>query len=184
MGIKVQLAFTNKVPSGPYRGAGRPEGNYLIETLMDELAAALAIDPAEIRRRNFIPPDAFPLPTATGMEYDSGNYALALDRALAMANYATLRRESPDPDGTLRGIGIACFVETAGVGPEMPESARVEVDGEGQVTLYSGTSPHGQGHETILAQLIGDELGVSLDRVRLGFHQSLRVLRPHLDDLQ
>ncbi len=167
MRIRVQLAFTHKVPSGPYRGAGRPEGNYLIETLMDELAAELSLDPAEIRRRNFIPPDAFPFATATGMEYDSGNYPLALDRALAMVDYATLRRESPGPDGALRGIGIACFVETAGVGPEQPESARVEVDGEGLVTLYSGTSPHGQGHETILAQLIGDELGVSMDRIRV-----------------
>ncbi len=167
MRVRVQLAFTHKVPSGPYRGAGRPEGNYLIETLMDELAAELALDPVEIRRRNFIPPDAFPYRAATGMEYDSGNYALALDRALVMADYAALRRQPSNPDGALRGIGVACFVETAGVGPEMPESARVEVDGEGLVTLYSGTSPHGQGHETILAQLIGDELGVSLDRIRV-----------------
>jgi len=167
MRVRVQLAFTHKVPSGPYRGAGRPEGNYLIETLMDELASALALDPAEIRRRNFIPPDAFPYRAATGMEYDSGNYALALHRALVMADYAALRRQPQNPDGALRGIGIACFVETAGVGPEQPESARVEVDGEGLVTLYSGTSPHGQGHETILAQLVGDELGVSMDRIRV-----------------
>ncbi len=167
MSIRVQLAFTHKVPSGPYRGAGRPEGNDLIETLMDELAAKLAIDPAELRRRNFIPSDAFPYSTPTGMEYDSGNYALALDRALAMVDYPAVRGEPRNIDGTLRGIGIACFVETAGVGPDRPESARLEIDADGLVTVYSGTSPHGQGHETILAQLIGDELGVSLDRIRV-----------------
>jgi len=165
MSISVQMAFTNKVPSGPYRGAGRPEGNYLIETLLDELAHRLGRDRVEIRRRNFIPPDAFPYATATGMEYDSGNYAAALDRALHLADYAGLRGGPTRLDGDLRGIGIACFVETAGVGPELPESARVEVDLAGLVTLYSGTSPHGQGHETVLAQLISDELGVSLDRI-------------------
>ncbi len=167
IGVQTQLVFTHKVPSGPYRGAGRPEGNHLVETLMDELAAALALDPAEIRRRNFIPATAFPYASATGMEYDSGNYGLALDRALAMADYPNVRRQTPDRDGGLRGTGLACFVETAGVGPELPESARVEVGSGGAVTVYSGTSPHGQGHETILAQLIADELGVSLDRIRV-----------------
>ncbi len=167
MATTVRLAFTHKVPTGPYRGAGRPEGNYLIERLMDELAAALALDPAELRRRNFIPPEAFPFDTATGMRYDSGNYARALDQALAMVDYAALRRKGPTRDRKLIGVGVACFVETAGAGPEAPEQASVAIDGEGFVTVRTGTSPHGQGHETILAQLASDELGVTLDRIRV-----------------
>jgi len=163
MEITVRLACTHNVPTGPYRGAGRPEGNYCIERLMDELAAALPLDPAELRRRNFIPPGAFPFATATGMQYDSGNYAPALDHALRIVDYPALRSEPPPRNGTLRGIGIACFVETNGL--ERPESASVAVEHDGRVTVRTGTSPHGQGHETILAQVISDELGVSVDRV-------------------
>jgi carbon-monoxide dehydrogenase large subunit len=167
MTVTVRLAFTNKVPTGPYRGAGRPEGIYLIEKLMDELAHELDLDPAELRRRNFIAPEAFPYQTATGMEYDSGNYAAALERALAMADYPEARKQ-PSHDGPhLRGVGISCFVETAGVGPGMPESARVAVDPDESVTVHTGTSPHGQGHETTVAQLVADELGVGLERIRV-----------------
>lgn len=165
--VTVQAAFTNKVPTGPYRGAGRPEGIYLIEKLMDELAHRLDLDPAELRRRNFIPPEAFPYNTATGMQYDSGNYAATLDRALAMADYRTARERPPHDGPHLRGVGIGCFVETAGVGPGMPESARVAIDPNERVTVHTGTSPHGQGHETTVAQLVADELDVGLERIRV-----------------
>ncbi len=165
--ITVQAAFTHKVPTGPYRGAGRPEGNYLIETLMDELAATLRLDPAELRKRNFVAPDAFPFASPTGMLYDSGNYGPTLDRALQIAGYAALRRAPSPPDRRLRGIGMGCFVETAGVGPETPESAHVAIEQDATVTVRTGTSPHGQGHETTWGQLVADELGVPLDQVRV-----------------
>jgi carbon-monoxide dehydrogenase large subunit len=163
----VQSVFTHRPPTGPYRGAGRPEGNYLVETLLDELAAAVGEDPAETRKRNFIAPGDFPYASATGMLYDTGNYRATLDRALEMAAYGALRAEKPSADGRLRGIGLACFVETAGVGPETNESGRVAVERDGQVTVHTGSSPHGQGHETTWAQLVGDELGVPLERVRV-----------------
>lgn len=165
--MTVQSVFTHRPPTGPYRGAGRPEGNYLIETLVDELAGALRADPTEVRKRNFVAPEAFPYASPTGMVYDTGNYRAALDRALEMAGYRALRAQGPPVDGRLRGIGVACFVETAGVGPETSESARVAVERDGQVTVHTGSSPHGQGHETTWAQLVGDELGVPLERVRV-----------------
>jgi carbon-monoxide dehydrogenase large subunit len=158
--------YTNTAPTGPYRGAGRPEGNYLIERVMDEAARVTGLDPIEIRRRNFIPPDAFPYRTAFGTAaYDSGNYARALDRCLELADYAKLRREQSEARkrGEIIGIGLAVYVESTGVLGW--ESGLVRVERSGRVTAITGSSPHGQGHETTFAQIIGDCLGVNSENV-------------------
>jgi aerobic carbon-monoxide dehydrogenase large subunit len=158
--------FTNKVPTEPYRGAGRPEAAYLIERAMDVLADQLNLDPAELRRRNFIPPDQFPYTTPTQAVYDSGEYARALDKALELIDYQTLRAEQARrllAGGNLLGIGLACYVEVCGFGPW--EAGTVMVDRAGQVTVLSGTSPHGQGHETSWAQLVADMLQVPLEDI-------------------
>ncbi len=145
--------FTNKSMSEPYRGAGRPEAAYLIERGMDLLARELAIDPAELRRRNFISPASFPYATATGLTYDSGEYARSLEDALERVDYPKLRarqREQRERGGRLLGIGIATYVEICGFGPWELGSVRVGPDGK--VRVLTGTSPHGQGHETSWAQ--------------------------------
>ncbi len=158
--------FTNKVWSEPYRGAGRPEAAYLIERGMDVLAAALGKDPIEIRRRNFIQPDRFPYRTATGLTYDSGAYEQALDEALKRVDYARCRdeqRRRREEGGNLLGIGIACYVEICGFGPWELGSVRVGADGK--TTVLTGTSPHGQGHETSWAQIAADTLQIPLEDI-------------------
>lgn len=158
--------FTNKVWSEPYRGAGRPEAAYLIERAMDLLAAELGMDSIEIRRRNFIPPAAFPYRTATGLTYDSGAYDRALDVALEKVGYGSLREEQRrrrKHGGNLLGIGIACYVEICGFGPW--ELGAVKVAADGKATVLTGTSPHGQGHETAWAQIAADTLQISIEDV-------------------
>jgi carbon-monoxide dehydrogenase large subunit len=160
--------FTNKVWSEPYRGAGRPEAAYFIERGVDVLARELRIDPVEIRRRNFIPPDRFPYKTATGLTYDSGEYARALDEALKLVGYQSLRKEQErrrESGGKLLGIGIACYVEICGFGPW--EHGTVRVAADGKVTVLSGTSPHGQGHQTSWAQIAAETLQVPLDSIEV-----------------
>ncbi len=160
--------LTNKPPVEPYRGAGRPEAAYLIERAMDALARKLGMDPAELRRRNFVPPERFPYRTAIGIEYDSGNYAAALERALELAGYPELRRlqgERRREGGDLLGIGVACYVEICGFGPW--ETGGVSVDAEANVVVLSGTSPHGQGHQTTWAQLTAEVLQVPLERIEV-----------------
>src|SRR3989475_786097 len=148
--------YTNTGPTGPYRGSGRPVGVYLIERLVDEAARLTGLDPVEIRRRNFIPPDAFPYRTAFGTPYDSGNYARALDRALELADYTELRREQAEKRkrGDLVGIGVATYVESTNVLGW--ESGVVRVERTGKVTAITGSSPHGQGHETTFAQIVAE----------------------------
>jgi carbon-monoxide dehydrogenase large subunit len=158
--------FTNKVWSEPYRGAGRPEAAYLIERAMDVLAAELGKDPIEIRRRNFIQPDRFPYRTATGLTYDSGAYERALDEALKRVDYARYREEQRrrrKEGGNLLGIGIACYVEICGFGPW--EFGSVKVGADGRTTVLTGTSPHGQGHETSWAQITADTLQIPLEDI-------------------
>ncbi len=158
--------FTNKVPTEPYRGAGRPEAAYLIERAMDVLADELNLDPAEVRRRNFIPPDQFPYRTPSGAVYDSGEYAMNLDQALELVNYRALRAEQAErrqQGGKLLGIGLACYVEVCGFGPW--ESGTVTVDREGKVTILTGTSPHGQGHETTWSQIAAEALQIPLEDI-------------------
>jgi carbon-monoxide dehydrogenase large subunit len=165
--------FTNAMATAPYRGAGRPEATYLLERTMDAIARALALDPAEVRRRNLIPADAFPYRAPSGLVYDSGRYEAALDRALDMVDYKRFRdlQARAREAGRYLGIGLSSFMETAGVGPSknapIPgwELGTVRVEPSGKVTVLTGTSPHGQGLETLFAQLAADLLGVPIDDV-------------------
>jgi carbon-monoxide dehydrogenase large subunit len=165
--LQSTCVMTNTTTVAAYRGAGRPEAAYYLERLMDIVAAELGKTPEEVRRKNFIPPSAFPYATPTGQNYDSGEYDKALTKALALAKVDTLRREQKERlargDSRLLGIGIACYVEMCGFGPF--ESAVVRVDPSGTVTAYTGTSAHGQGHETTFAQIVADHLGVDYDKV-------------------
>lgn len=165
--LKMTAVFTNTTPVAAYRGAGRPEAAYYIERLMDLVAAEVGKAPEAVRRVNFIPPNAFPYQSPTGQNYDSGEYDKALTKVLEVSRYAELRREQKQRvdrgDRALLGLGLACYVEMCGFGPF--ESAVVRVDPAGTVTAYTGTSAHGQGHETTFAQIIADHLGVPFDRV-------------------
>ena len=171
--INVTACFTNKMATDAYRGAGRPEATYVVERAVDLVAAELGIDPAEVRRMNFPAPDEFPFHTATGLDYDSGNYEAALDKAQGIIGYASLREEQKKARaaGRLLGIGISTYVEICALGPSqaMPaggwESATVRIDPTGTVTVLTGASPHGQGQETSFAQIAADELGVDLNDV-------------------
>lgn len=162
--------LTNTTFIGAYRGAGRPEATQLIERVLDVAAVELGIDPAEIRRRNFLQPEDFPLTTITGANYDSGEYEKALDAALEAAGYAGLRadqqarRESGDPKQL--GIGVSAYVETtAPIGLHV-EWTKVEVNDDGQIELYAGTSVHGQGHDTAFSMIASSILGVPMDDVQ------------------
>jgi aerobic carbon-monoxide dehydrogenase large subunit len=169
--------FTSKTPVGAYRGAGRPEATYLVERIVDVVADELELDPADVRRKNFIRPDEFPYKTPMGTSYDTGNYVPALDRLLAMAGYEDLRRKQAasrtDPSKPLVGIGISGYLEICAFGPW--ESATVRVEKSGKVTLLAGTSPHGQGHVTPFRQIVADQLGVPLDDIRVLFNDTARV---------
>jgi len=167
--------FTNKMSTDAYRGAGKPEACHAIECLMDEIAAGLEIDPVEIRRRNFIPAEAFPFRNAAGMVYDSGDYEKAFDKALELVDYPRERRRQAEMlrAGRYFGIGIASYVEASGTGPSYKfppgmggwESATVRIEPDGRVTVLTGVSPHGQGQETSFAQLVADELGIGPEDV-------------------
>ncbi len=165
--LEAICVYTNTTPVAAYRGAGRPEAAYYIERLMDLIAAELHIDPAEVRRRNFIPPDAFPYKTPTGLTYDSGEYDRALTKALTLAKYEQLRAEQAARraagDQMLLGIGIACYVEMCGFGPY--ESAQIKVEPSGTVTVTTGISPHGQGTATTFAQIVADQIGADFERI-------------------
>jgi aerobic carbon-monoxide dehydrogenase large subunit len=170
---------TNATPIMAYRGAGRPEAAALVERAVDLVATELDLDPVEIRRMNFIHADEFPYTTATETTYDSGDYALALDRALEIVGYDALRREQrarrERGDHLLLGIGVASYVEITSFSSK--EFARVDVEENGTVTVYTGTSPHGQGHETAFAQLAAGVLGVAFEAVRVVHSDSALVER-------
>ncbi|TMD09282.1 MAG: xanthine dehydrogenase family protein molybdopterin-binding subunit [Chloroflexi bacterium] len=159
--------FTNTTPTSAYRGAGRPEATYLIERMMDLLAVELGRDPAEVRKHNFIGREAFPYRNPAGTTYDSGDYAGTLDRLLAMADYPRLRRDqaAARQAGRLHGIGMAAYVDIGGGGPADRSAVHLEMDGS--LTVYTGSTPHGQGHETTWAQLAADVFGLPLERVRV-----------------
>jgi carbon-monoxide dehydrogenase large subunit len=165
--------FTNTMSTDAYRGAGRPEATFFIERALDLVARKLALDPAEVRRRNFVPPEAFPYATATGLTYDSGDYARTMEKALFLADYAGLRKKQAElrDAGRYLGIGLSTYVEVCGMGPSaaMPaagwDSATVRVEPTGSVTVLTGISPHGQGEETTFAQIVADELGVPIDQI-------------------
>ncbi len=159
--------FTNTTPTSAYRGAGRPEATYLIERMMDLLAVELGLDPAQVRKHNFIDREAFPYRNPAGTSYDSGDYAAALDRLLAMADYPRLRRDQAvaRQAGRLHGIGMAAYVDIGGGGPADRSAVHLEMDGS--LTAYTGSTPHGQGHETTWAQVAADVFGLPLERVRV-----------------
>ena len=164
-----QTVVTNTTPIGAYRGAGRPEATQMVERILDKAAAAIGMDPAEIRRKNYLQPDAFPAALQTGVVYDSGEYELALDAVLEASGYADLRAEQQARrdagDSKLLGIGVASYVEiTAPVGLHV-EYGSTEVHEDGTATIRVGTSSHGQGHATAFAQIVEGVLGISMDDV-------------------
>jgi carbon-monoxide dehydrogenase large subunit len=167
-------AATNKPPTGPYRGAGRPEAALVIDRLVEIAARELEIDPFELRRRNFVPPDAFPYETALGWVYDSGDYERCLDRALELLGLEDRQAERARAraEGRIFGIGAGMVIERCG---GMWESASVEVAEDGRVVVRTGSSPHGQGHETTFAQIAADELGVTLEDVTVIWGDSQEV---------
>jgi aerobic carbon-monoxide dehydrogenase large subunit len=166
--LHTMVAVTNTTPVGPYRGAGRPEATAMLERAMDLLAAEAGIDPVELRRRNLLRPGDFPYDTPTGASYDSGDYMKALEEAVELVGYDAVRAEQrarrAAGDPVSLGIGISCFCEISGGGPEY---GAVRVEPDGQVLVLSGSSPHGQGHETSLAQVAATALAVRLEAVRV-----------------
>jgi carbon-monoxide dehydrogenase large subunit len=174
--------FTNKTPTDAYRGAGRPEATYAVERIMDALARAVGKDPAEVRRMNFLPPFDEPTATPGGLSFDSGNYEAALDKALELVGYEQLRKEQATQregkDTKQIGIGLSSYIEMCGLAPSQVlasvrygaggwDSATIRCHPTGKVTLITGTSPHGQGHETTWSQILADELGVSFEDIEV-----------------
>ena len=165
--------LTNTMSTDAYRGAGRPEATFFIERAMDLVAGRFGLDPAEVRRKNFIPNASFPHTTAMGLTYDSGDYETTMDKALRLADYPGLRKRQEElrAQGRYLGIGLSTYVEVCGMGPSaaMPaagwDSATVRVEPTGSITVMTGVSPHGQGQETTFAQIVADELGVPIDQV-------------------
>src|SRR5438874_2024672 len=159
--------YTNATPTGPYRGAGRPEAAFLIERMMDRLAGELDLDPVEVRLRNFVRPSDFPYTNAAGSTYDSGNYQASLKRLVELADYPGLRRaqRTAREGGRLQGIGISTYVEEAAGFAEDRATVRLEPDGT--ITVITGSTPHGQGHQTTWGQLAADAFGLPFDKVRV-----------------
>ncbi len=167
MDVEAQLVYTNAVPAGFIRGGGRPLGNYGMERVMDQLARKLGIEPAELRRRNFIQPGQIPYTTGfpagrSGMVYDSGDYPRLL--AMALEKLGDVDQDET-ADGRLVGVGVACCVESTGFGRGEP--ARLRLDKDGMAHLYVGSTPQGQGHETMAAQVAADRLGWPVDRIKV-----------------
>ena len=171
-------AFTNTTPTDAYRGAGRPEAAFLMERMTDLLAGELGMDPVDVRRKNFIPADAFPYTSGGTLTYDSGNYQGTLDKALEMADYSGFRQQQQQmrQQGRYQGIGLSTYVEVCGLAPSpaagamgfqggLWEPATVRMLATGKVVVLTGTSPHGQGEETTFAQLVADQLGVAVEDV-------------------
>jgi carbon-monoxide dehydrogenase large subunit len=173
--VTVTEVFTNKTPTDAYRGAGRPEATYFVERAMDMLARELKIDPADVRRKNFIRPDQFPFVTQMGAVYDSGDYEKALDLALKNAGWDQLKkdRDAAKKDGRLVGLGLAMYVEVCGLGPSaiLPtggwEHSQVTIERDGRISATTGASPHGQGNETTFGQMLADQFGVPIEHVTI-----------------
>jgi carbon-monoxide dehydrogenase large subunit len=172
--------YTNTTPVEAYRGAGRPEATFMLERMLDRLAHEIEIDPAEVRRRNLLPPFANGCNVVTGLTYDSGNYQGVLDKALDHVRYTELRAEQTRlrQQGRYLGIGVCTYVEICGLGPSQVagaigfqgglwESAIVRFHPSGKVNVFIGASPHGQGEETTFAQIVADEVGVDVNDVKV-----------------
>ncbi|MGH7497469.1 MAG: xanthine dehydrogenase family protein molybdopterin-binding subunit, partial [Gemmatimonadales bacterium] len=176
----IRGVYTSAAPVDAYRGAGRPEAAYLVERLVDIFARKIGMDPVEVRRRNFIPPDKFPYTVATGITYDSGNYEPALDKALKIADYKGFRSQQAEArkNGRFLGVGVVSYIEICGLGPSqvagavgfgggLYDSAVVRVYPTGMVRVYIGASPHGQGEETTFAQVVAEEFGYPIENVEI-----------------
>jgi len=164
---RVTGVFTNTVTVSPYRGAGRPEASYIIERMIDLAARKLKMPAAELRRRNMIPPDAMPYKTALVFTYDCGEFEKVMDKCMALADVKGFdeRRDQSKAGGKLRGLGLSYTIEQA-AGPQ-PETAELRFDPSGTLTVLVGTTPHGQGHETIYKQFVCEKLGIDPDKVRV-----------------
>jgi carbon-monoxide dehydrogenase large subunit len=179
IGYAAAAALTNTTPLGAFRGAGRPEAAELLERVMDLAADELGIDPVELRRRNLLPPDAFPVTSVTGADYDSGDYQAVLDEAVRVAGYDELRAEQESRrkrgDQVALGIGVSAYVEITGGADK--EFGQVEVHGDGTATIRVGTSSHGQGHATSFAMIVSERLGIPLESVRFVQSDTAQVPR-------
>ena len=166
---RIRLAVTNTAPMAAYRGAGRLIMSYALERLMEHAARELGMDPAEFRRRNFIPKDKFPYKIAAGFEYDCGDFAGVMDKALHASSWKSFeqRKEEAKKRGKLRGRGMATYIEATGAGFAPQDQVELRWDPDGKVTLYAPTHNHGQGHETTFAQLLSRELGLPLETFKL-----------------
>jgi carbon-monoxide dehydrogenase large subunit len=162
-----KAVFTNTSPVGPYRGAGRPEGNYYIERLLDTAAREMGIDPIDIRRRNHIQPDALPYKTPAGTTYDSGDFPTVLEKALAAADWNGFpaRKKASSERGKLRGRGIGQYLEVTG--PPAPEMGGIRFEADGTVTIITGTLDYGQGHASAFAQVLASRLGIPFEKINL-----------------
>jgi carbon-monoxide dehydrogenase large subunit len=173
--VTITEVFTNKTPTDAYRGAGRPEATFFVERAVDMLARELEMDPAEVRRKNFIQPDQFPFATQMGAVYDSGDYEKALDAALQAADWHGLKAEcaAAKAEGRLVGLGLSMYVEVCGIGPSaaLPtggwEYSQVTIERDGRISATTGESPHGQGNETTFGQMLADQFGVPLEHVTI-----------------
>ncbi|HQU02293.1 MAG TPA: molybdopterin-dependent oxidoreductase, partial [Acetobacteraceae bacterium] len=177
---QVKAVFTHTVPVDAYRGAGRPEATFLLERIVDVAARDLGMDRVEIRRKNFIPADAFPYQTPIALQYDSGDYQTTLRECLRMADYDGFeaRRKAAAAKGKLRGIGMSTYVEACGIAPSavagalgaragLYEVANIRVHPTGSVTVFTGAHSHGQGHETTFTQLVADQLGIPFNQIEI-----------------
>jgi carbon-monoxide dehydrogenase large subunit len=177
---QTKAVFTHTAPVDAYRGAGRPEATFVLERIVDLAADEIGMDPAELRRRNFIPKDAYPYQTPVALQYDSGDYGATLELALKAADYQGFeaRRRDAMVRGKLRGIGIATYIEACGIAPSavvgslgaragLFESAAVRVHPTGSVSVLTGSHSHGQGHETTFSQLVADTLGIPIEQVEI-----------------
>lgn len=173
LALTLDVVYTNTTPTTPVRGAGRPNAIFAVERTVDAIARQLGLDPAEVRRRNFVRPEQFPYVTGmkardgSAVAYDSGDYAACLDRALDLADAAgfAARQAAARAEGRYLGLGIASFIEDTGLGPF--EGVQVRVTAQGGVHVFTGAASQGQGHSTTLAQIVAETLGVKLDRVRV-----------------
>ena len=176
----VKAVFTNTVPVDAYRGAGRPEATFQLERTIDKAAREMGICPIELRRRNFIQPDQYPYATPVAVEYDSGNYAATMDKAVEMADIAgfPVRKAESAARGKLRGLGVAGYIEACGIAPStlvgalgaragLYEAATVRVNPTGSVSVFTGSHSHGQGHETTFAQVVADRLGCDESNIEI-----------------
>ncbi len=186
--VEVEAVFTNTAPVDAYRGAGRPEATYVLERLVETAARELNMDPAELRRKNFIQPEDFPYQTPVALEYDVGDYEASLNKALELIDHKGFpeRKKEANARGRKRGIGFSCYIEACGLAPSqlaislgagvgLYESGEVRVNPTGSVTVYTGSHSHGQGHETTFAQIVASRLGIPFEDVEIVHGDTGRV---------